>query len=173
MAGKRFVRGVNRGARRQTTWLDVPVQVSTLSAASQLILSLTAEELAKRPFTVIRTRLTVSVQSDQSAGSETGISAIGLCVVSDQALAIGVTAVPTPITDLASDLWLMHQPLISAFLFATAAGFEEPNDRIYEIDSKAMRKVNNDQDLVMVTENSAVGGGAIITVLGRILIKEY
>ncbi len=92
------------------------------------------------------------VTSDQQIATETQIAAFGLCVVSDQALAIGITAVPTPVTDLGSDLWFVHQMTFNDFTFASAASYQSSAGRIYEIDSKAMRKVNDDQDIVLVFE---------------------
>ena len=47
------------------------------------------------------------VESDQSAATELFIGNLGLAVVSDQATAVGVTAVPTPATDRGSDLWFL------------------------------------------------------------------
>jgi hypothetical protein len=51
----------------------------------------------------------MAISSDQFAQSESQIGAIGLAVVTDQAVGIGVTAVPTPITDLSSDSWFLHR----------------------------------------------------------------
>ena len=172
MAVKRFTRGVGRGARRVTSWLDIPLTTSSLDGASALINSLTAEELQKRPFTIVRTYLEVLFHSDQQAANEVQNGAIGIAVVSDQALAIGVSAVPTPITDAASDMWLIHKWMMNAFTFASAVGFEENTGRLFSIESKAMRKVNNDQDVAIVIEGHTTGEGATFTVAGRMLIKE-
>ena len=85
-------------------------------------------------------------------------------MVSDQAVAIGVTAVPTPTVDGSSDLWHVYEFLAGRFVFGTGVGFTDVGvDRI--IDSKAMRKVEDGQDVINVVE----GPGAALTVNGSII----
>ena len=98
-----------------------------------------------------------------------------MAVVSDQAEAIGVTAVPTPITDMASDLWFVHQLLYNEFTFADATGFEDRGQEQYVIDSKAMRKVEDGEDVVVVGESAsgAGTGGFVMAVGGRVLVKLH
>ncbi len=56
---------------RETRWLDGPHNRTSVAAgAVSIILSLTAVELALRPFTVIRTRGIWSLRSDQLAAGE-------------------------------------------------------------------------------------------------------
>ena len=91
-------------------------------------------------------------------------------MVSDQASAIGVTAVPTPVTDFASDLWFFHKHFFameSALTDRTRGGF------IGSVDSKAMRKVNPDEDVVFVIQSAAASSGLILNMAGRMLIKLY
>jgi len=161
--------------RRLTQWLDVMPTRTSVSAAGSIILnSLTVAEKALRPFTVVRTRLLMSIVSDQTGLTETQYAAVGLAVVSDQAEAIGITAVPTPVTDLASDLWFLHQFLTNETVFSSAVGFSDDGAHQYQVDSKAMRKVQDGEDLVVVAEGSSIGtGGFILTVAGRLLIKLH
>ncbi len=106
---RRVFRSSRPGQRRTTSWLDIAIGAQALGAGGAAIIQvMSAGFLAKRPFTVVRTHLEVLFQSDQVAATETQLGAIGLCVVSDQAAAIGITAVPTPDTDLASDLWYLN-----------------------------------------------------------------
>jgi len=172
MAGHRFTRGVTRGARRETSWFDIPLVVAGLDGNAVLAATLTVPEAAKRPFTIIRTHVQVMVHTDQQIASESWAAGFGLCVVSDQAAAIGVTAVPTPITDLDSDLWFMHQLQQGRFAFGTAASFANIGDN-YDYDSKAMRKVNDAQDVAVVIEGNTVGNGMTYSIWGRLLIKEH
>jgi len=162
------------GGRRETRWLDVPATDFSLASPSSaaLALSLTAEELALRPFTVVRSRLTWVVRSDQFVATEGYEIAIGMAVVSDQALAIGVTAVPTPFTDLSSDLWLLHDIQMGFLVFGTGVGFQERRAGA-QVDSKAMRKVEDGQDLVVVIENASTSLGTLGTVAGRVLVKLH
>ena len=174
MARRRdFVRGA--GAIRQkrlSLWFDFqPVSATFTGAGGTIIASLNAAALALRPFTIVRTRFLVSVISDQITASENYAGAVGVAVVSDQAVAVGVTAVPIPITDMSSDLWLMHQLFMASVQIEEASGngaFLRSTN--FEIDSKAMRKVEDGQDLVVVGE-LALTSGFNITIGGRMLIK--
>ena len=174
MARRRdFVRGAAVIAkRRETTWFQFQPEQATLAAAggASLLFTLNAAALALRPFTIVRSRFEIDLRSDQAAAVEEQRAAMGIAVVSDQAVAIGVTAIPTPMTDLGSNLWFLHQ-----IIFADESSLTDrtrPSSKI-SIDSKAMRKVEVGQDVVVVVETaSSVGLGAIITVGGRMLTKN-
>ena len=158
------------GTRRETTWFSIAITNQAVNNTAVFALQLNAAALAKRPFTVVRFHLGVQIRSDQSA-TEQQLGAIGGCVVSDQASAIGITAVPTPLTDIGSDLWFFHQTMFAAVQAATQVGFQSPFGRYYQIDSKAMRKVNDGSDLIVTLEGDA-SGGFICDIAGRFLVKE-
>ncbi len=173
MARRRdFARGaVAIRQRRLTTWFQFQPAEVTLAAASTgaILFSLNAAALALRPFTIVRSRFLWSIRSDQAAAIELQSVGLGMAVVSDEAATVGVTAVPTPITEMASSLWFVHDLQYS----------DESNltDRtrpqsVREVDSKAMRKVEVGQDIIIVLETSAVSSGAIVQVGGRLLIKN-
>ena len=176
MARKRFIRGGRQV--RETSWLFIDPGRNTMAAASTAVLSgsLNAVALALRPFTVVRTILHMSLKSDQTGAAENFDAAAGFAVVSDQAVAIGVTAVPTPMTDLGSDLWFFHQIIDGAFQFVTGVGFD-PNGTSprggVTVQSRAMRKVAVGEDLIFVVETSANSAGAIMYSAGRMLIKLH
>ena len=171
---QRFARGAaGRSQARQTSWIDLPFGSTTLAGGGvALVASLTAAGLAKRPFTVERTHLFLQVTSDQLAADEFVFGAAGWCVVSDQALAIGVTAVPTPVTDQDSALWFLHMAYGVEFALSTAVGFDGNGGHQYQIDSKAKRKVGVGQDLIFVLENASISFGSLVRTSARILIKE-
>ena len=161
-------RGFVRGDRpkRLTSWLGISLVATThAGASSTLVLSLNAAALALRPFTVVRTHMEYQLRSDQSAAIEFQEAAFGLAVVSDQAVAVGVTAVPTPITESASDLWYLHKWILADESSLTDR--TRSSTRV-TVDSKAMRKVDIGQDIVGVMESA---GGLILTSAGRMLIK--
>jgi len=167
-------RSFSSGARRETSWLGLPaLNVNVAPGVAALTHALTDDEKLHRPFTIVRTHVHVMVQSDQSAASENVVIGVGASVVSDQSLAIGVTAVPTPITDLGSDMWFFHQLATARFAFNTAVGFDDHAAEHYTWESRAMRKVNDAQDIVFSVEASVAGSGALITIIGRLLIKEH
>jgi len=87
MARGRVIRPRARGARRMTSWLEIPPSETTLTGAGgTIIASLTTAEKAKLPFTIVRTHIACQVTSDQIAASETQFSALGGVVVSQQAV---------------------------------------------------------------------------------------
>ena len=71
--------------------------------------SMSAAELAKRPFTVTRTVGMISVQSDQNVAVEIPFGAFGMRVVSDKAVATGAAAIPDPVTQVSDDAWYVYQ----------------------------------------------------------------
>ncbi len=151
-----------------TTWSGLTPAVDTIATQVGLnIASLSASGLALRPFTIVRTRIELFIFSDQEAAVERQLAAFGMAVVSDQAVAVGLTALPTPASDLDSGLWLAHQ-----FMFADAVNLTDRAvaGQKYTIDSKAMRKVDVGQDLVFMLENGSADGVKIMSA-GRILIK--
>ncbi len=169
---------VRRGGRevRETRWLDaVPIRTTTATGAAVILFSLTAVELALRPFTIVRTRGVFHIKSDQVAATEPQQAGIGMCVVTEQALAIGVTAVPTPITDMESDLWFLYELAFSEFVFGSAIGFDAAAGSQVRFDSKAMRKVEDGQDVIVVVEVPRSASSEAVThqVGFRMLIKLH
>ncbi len=106
--------------------------------------------------TVRRTRGMVFVTSDQPSASEAIFGAYGLIVVTDAAAAIGVTAVPGPVTEANDDGWFVWQPFMTKGA-DTIASYQPA----FEFDSKAMRKVDTGFQIVMVIENAS-GTNALV-----------
>ncbi len=159
--------------RRETVWVEIAATNTALGAASTAVLftGFSATLLALRPFTIVRTRGSWLVSSDQNSATETQMVALGMAVVSDQALAIGVTAVPTPFTDLSSDLFFLHEIATRRLEFITGIG------AVWQVgmpfDSKAMRKVEEGADVALSIETSGVSDGANVSKSGRMLIKLH
>jgi len=170
-----FVR--RRGVmRRETAWFSGVSLETTIAAGGGAVLltSLNAAALALRPFTVIRTRGRIGIRSDQSTTSETQDAAYGMAVVSDEAVAVGITAVPTPDASDGSDLWFVYERLMAQLQLKTAVGFDSAGlVDIQVIDSKAMRKVEPGQDMIEVIESSSFSAGCIIRTYTRSLVKLH
>ncbi len=166
---------VLRGGRdvRSTLWASTPTTTISIGSPGLALLafSLNAAALALTPFTVIRHRLFWYTRSDVLTGGEVWGGAIAGAVVSLQASAIGITAVPTPITDQGSDLFYFYAQQFGRF---GGTAVEEVGAR-KDIDSKAMRKVDDDQDLIITMETAAVTESAsMVSVIGgRFLIKLH
>ncbi len=159
--------------RRETVWFQFPFATVSLaaSATAGLLYSLNAAALALEPFTIVRSRFRLRVISDQSAATETFIGNFGFAVVSDQATAIGITAVPTPATDQGSDLWFVLESWIGRFQLIGTDVTSNIADR--EMDSKAMRKVDIGQDVVGTAEAGIGGSGCVVSTVGRMLVKLH
>jgi len=157
MAGRHF-RGSRGGSKRHGEWVGSAVQTAFIGlAASSVVL-----DQIFTPFdageTLIRTRGLFAVKTDQIATSENFMGAVGIGVVSEQAATLGITAVPHPDTDSGWNGWLWHSYWAGAILFGDATGFASPAVVSVPIDSKAMRKVGDNERLVLVVENSSAVG---------------
>ncbi len=169
MARNRFPARRTAPGLKQWTSTVPQSDISVLAAASAVIDSFFVTSGAA-PETVLRTRGLFTIQTDQVSATETPFGALGLCVVSDQALAAGVASVPTPYTDADSDLWFYHQYFAAPVLFGTTTGIRRL-DQQYEIDSKAMRRLSEDESIILVVENASAADGLRYIVDLRILSK--
>ncbi len=167
---------VFRGGRRvrETSWFPLQTGQTTIVAGSTatLIASLNAVALALRPFTIVRTRGHLFLRSDQEAADESYDVSYGMGIVTDQAVAIGVTAIPTPFTDMDSQQWFVYEELAGHVGFSSAVGIRDYGHG-KDFDSKAMRKVEAGQDLIVVAETSAVSNGIVLLDQARILVKLH
>ena len=171
MARARRTRFV-RPAPKTKIWIGAGTASITLtSGAEKLMTVLNAAALALRPFTILRTRLDILFQSDQLTASEEPAGAYGRIVVTDQASGVGITALSAPIAEPDAD-WFVFQGMSTDFSFITAAGFDGGGGYHLTVDSKAMRKVGPNQDLVSVFELRGQGG-ANINVVGRTLVQLH
>jgi len=160
---------------RSTSWIEVAATQTVLgsASASALVSVANAALLAERPFTVVRTRGYFFARSDQIAATEDWGAAMGWCTAEDAAVAIGVTAVPTPVTDQGSDSFFAYESLIGRFGFGDATGFRELGKGIV-YDSKAMRKCEDDGvSPILTMETFSTVSSATISHNARMLIKLH
>jgi len=174
MARRSFGPRPVRRTKRETVWLEFsPAQFTIAAASTALALfSLNAGALALRPFTIVRTRGLLFYRSDQTGASENYGGNVGISVVSDQASAIGITAVPTPVTDMGSDLWFMMEELAGRFENLTSVGAREVGKE-HRFDSKAMRKVDVGEDIFVSAETSSADSSLIVRFSARMLVKLH
>ena len=173
--GRRFV----RPQPRTKMWIGAGVGSESVAGNSKVLSSsLSAAALLLRPFTVLRTHLMLHVRSDQFTAIETTIASYGQMIVTDTAAALGVTAVPDPSGidgDPEAD-WFLWQSLMNTFFIdvngADGIGVDGALGVLYEVDSKAMRKVGPDDNLVsVIASNTATGFD--ISSQGRRLIQLH
>ena len=168
---RRAVRGFSRGVRRKVDWSASTPQASLNAVAAGSAALLQTFVAIVGGETVIRTRGSVGWQSDQAVADEVQLGAFGICVVSEQAATIGITAVPHPATDAAWGGWLWHSYFQSKLEFLSAVGLEPNFMHTMVVDSKAMRKVLDDEILCVVVENSHATFGIDVADSFRFLTK--
>ncbi len=174
MAPRRRSRFV-RPPERTKIWIGAGVgSVVLVASTKQLLGTLSAGALLLRPFTILRTRMELRISSDQSSATERCFGDFGRIVVTDTASGIGVTAVPNPGSqtgDPDAD-WFVHQSMSVDSINGTNVGFDGAAGANYIVDSKAMRKVGPNDDIVSMFMTEAAFGGNIIT-HGRMLIQLH
>ena len=164
-----------RPAPRTKMWIGAGVGRQTLTQSASTLLSvLGASALALRPFTVLRTHVEVLWSSDQAAVTEVPFGSYGWMVVSEAAAGVGITAIPNPSGidgDPDAD-WFVWQAMSTKFEFLSSVGFDGSSGSRYVIDSKAMRKVGADDQIVVLVDVQAAGGVDLVT-NGRQLIQLH
>ena len=161
--------------RRESVWFFITQNQLSIPTATTAVLlqGFNAAALALRPFTIVRTRVNLLLTSDQLAATEDQEIGYAMSIVTDQAAAIGVTAVPTPMTDQGSDQFFVYELLYNSFQFADSTGFDASVGRERIVDSKAMRKVKESDDLALTVETSAQSEGIVLVSGGRMLVKLH
>ena len=156
---RRFRRGAQNAQRhRLTKWIGPADQgaVNVASTGATIISSVSFED----PATLVRTRGVVGVKLQAYGADSEVFGALGLGIVSAEALAIGVTAVPHPFRDPDWGGWFVWRTFFFRYEFHDATATMFPASIQFEIDSKAMRKVEPNEALVVVAE-SQVGSFAV------------
>ena len=115
--------------------------------------------------TILRVVGVLSVASDQAAAAEQQAGAWGMILVTDAALAIGITVIPGPISDSSDDGWFVYQP------FWQTTGLLGPgiSSIQYPFDSRAKRVVNEGTSMAIVAENGHGTHGLVLGYTLRLL----
>ena len=152
--------------KRLSTWIGLADQayVAVASGGATIISSTVFVE----PSTVVRTRGVVSIRTAATSADTSIVGAIGVCFVSEEVLAIGITAVPEPFSDADWGGWFVWRSFAYRFEFGDGTGFHFPGWE-FEVDSKAMRKAGSNDAMIVVCE-SQVGALQVASPL-RTLIK--
>ena len=145
------------GPKRQVTWVAPADQgfVSVGGGAKILVASFTPFAFGMVKPTVVRTRGEVSIKPSAFGVDVDIVGAYGMGVVSDQALAAGVTSIPGPWTDADWDGWFVWRSYSYHLEFTSGTGVRIISEQ-YTVDSKAMRKVSDNETVVIVAESQAV-----------------
>lgn len=150
--GRTRVSGSNR---RKVGWSVGPGGTSLASAVvsgSAIVGSLSSATTDGLTLVRTRGRAIYKIQSFNAAG-DAFTGAFGIGIVTAEAAAVGITAMPIPITDSAWDGWLFHTYLQLVAGDKTAGDVDfTAATQIIDIDSKSMRKMRAGDTLYMAHE---------------------
>ena len=175
MARRTVGRAVVRAPKRPTFWEGATGEfsIATGTVSMAVIVSEATLENVPEP-TLIRIHGEVFVNvTARTAANDVAVIAMGMILQSAAAIAAGVGSMPLPSSDIGSS-WIWHRQVVMRSNIAPANGTDIGGNARILIDNKAMRKVNNNQGLVMIVQNVA-GIGTItasITLASRILFKR-
>ena len=172
---RRFV----RPPAKTKIWFNAGVGSTALAGSSVILITkFNAAALALRPFTILRTHLQINVRSDQVTASENVIASFGETVVTDNASTIGVTAIPDPsgIDGDGNADWMTWQAMFGSFFIdingTDGIAMSGYNGQMYVVDSKAMRKIGPNDDLVQVA-SLQTSPGLTFSCNGRRLVQLH
>ncbi len=115
--------------------------------------------------TILRNRGSFLVIAEPDAATDTDIVALGLIVVSTEAAGVGGASLPGPLNNPGAD-WLWHKFIGLDAIVATAGAVNALSliERV-EMDSKGMRKVTVQEELVLVGEVNS-GDFSVVAING-------
>ena len=171
MANRRFA---STARKRRMSWEGGNIDISDLVVATgQAVIAVTEAQLENYPTpTLVRSRGRLTAFADVSSNpGGFAVIGLGLIVVTASAAAVGVTAIPTPLTEFGSD-WLWWDSVTVGASAADVIGEEITVDRI-SVDSKAMRKIGNNHVILLVAEMLTCEGVMVVNLCGalRFLFK--
>jgi len=164
--------------RRKTDWIGGVVGTSTrttVGASVVAILSsfdtrISTNQIIGATTTIVRIRGLLDVGPIGLTADMDAQGAFGFCIVNGEAFDAGVASVPTPWTESFDDRWLYHT-YWSVHYELPASGSFVGQSFVQEIDSKAMRKMNNGDVLIGVIENANAGDNVSVFMNVRTLLK--
>ena len=139
-----------------------------MPAATKVILG-SFVKLENADVTLVRARGSLMVQSDQGL-SEFQVGAMGMIIVTDEAFAVGASAIPAPVFDGGND-WSTWEPFQNQLLLSDATGVRDPAGFVRQFDSKAMRVWQEGTRIVIMIENASATTGLLAGVVMRILVR--
>ena len=153
--------GFNRvsAPRRRKGWEGGPggTALQGVGSSSSVILGLGAELLLDGT-TLLRLRGQVNVNLGTGAVLGDGFQgAFGIGIVQASAFAIGVTAVPTPLTEQDWDGWIFWSTLSVHTGDVSEPARSPQSTQVIDVDTKAMRKLDLQDTLYGVIEVVEIG----------------
>ena len=151
------------GSKRAVDWAIMLQNTSYTVLAAGVSVNLggglALSTLTNAPFTIVRMRGLLSIASDQNAATENQVGALGVTIVGLKAAASGIAALPHPKADPFAD-WMLYQSFKGQFVFDSAVAWQAVAVQNFELDSKAMRKIDapSETSLAAIIENDGTHG---------------
>jgi len=173
--------GLHRAAfpKRVNAW-ELGPGMSLIETAAQSVTTSTTIVVgdgltpASDPLTLVRTHGSLELSLKSVGAIDGGFSwAAGIGIVTLDAFAIGVTAMPNPFDDLTWSGWLWHEMgQMHTAVGALAVGDPSTNPLVVKIDSKSMRKLKLNEVLFVSVQVGEVGTAVMnIRAFTRMLFK--
>jgi len=145
-----------RGVKRQTSWIGAADQGFILvpTTARVVVGSFPIDTSGFERPTLIRTRGTIIHSPEVLTADLEYHGAWGLGFVSDQAFAIGATALPGPFDEADWGGWLAHGYFGMKYDLTSDIGRIIVSENIL-VDSKAMRKAGQNDTLILMAESQS------------------
>ena len=159
-------------SRRKTSWGAGPRTLGAVGGAqaaistTSAVLATTGVVLLGDGNTLVRTRGELTAWLTSVNAASTGFScAFGIGIVRSPAFVAGVGSCPTPMAEESSELWLYHRYFMLTAGAAIGAAVAADNDFVnvvtagvrFEVDSKAMRKLDEDDTIYACLEVQLTG----------------
>ena len=161
--------------RRKTAWELGPKNSLENLASSTTVLWDTAGQALTDGLTIVRIRgeAVITMRLATAVGDGFENFAMGICIVSENAFGVGVTVVPSPITDMAWDGWMYHSSHGHITSLSTTEEHRVTGARVIPIDTKAMRKIRNTDVICGVLQMGTEVGTATVdfSARTRLLLK--
>ena len=159
-----------RSGRSNKDWSGIiSATATTVPAASKVLIANFTLNNPGIDETVLRTVGVLTVSSDQESASELQLGAFGMSIVTTTALAVGVTAIPGPVTDVGNDSWFTFVPIQQHLTFVSATGVYPRMGVQYFFDSRAKRIVESGSAIAIMVENAHATHGFKVTMALRML----
>ncbi len=151
--------------RRKTGWSAGPANAQDSETSAGTVIWSTGQAAQGDGLTIVRLHGELTMFIEAATTAQDGFRSIahGICIVSQNAAGVGVTAVPAPIDDLAWDGWLWHSLTEQVRGFLTTEEGSPLSVVRLKIDSKAMRKVRSLDTIVGVSQFGTEVGAATLT----------
>ncbi len=168
----RSFRSSGRGARLRKTWLGFTIDNVSLTTTQASMGSVALGTAILADATVLRVRGEIMIIGTPDAATDSDVVGLGLVVVRSEAATAGGTSLPGPIGQVSSDSWLWHQFVPLDAMGATTEALARTGGTAFHrvtVDSKAMRKLPQGSDLILVGE-TLTGEFVSVLALGGIRV---